>query len=46
MEERVGDENAVPCQDRQHLVAVQRHRPTRQTSAAAVCDSAMVVLTR
>jgi len=32
---RTPESDAVPCQDRQHLVAVQRHRRTRRTSAAA-----------
>jgi len=32
---RTPKSHAVPRQDRQHLIAVQRRRPTRRTSAAA-----------
>jgi len=38
---RTPKSHAVPWQDRQHLVAVQRHRPTRRTSAAAAAYGAV-----
>jgi len=34
------ESHEVPCQDRQHPVAVQRHRRTRRTSAAAAAAAA------
>ena len=41
---RTPKSHAVPRQDRQHLVAVQRHRPTRRTSAAAAAAAVAVVV--
>jgi len=38
---RSPESHAVPCQDRQHLVAVQRHHRTRRTSAAAAAAAAV-----
>ena len=40
---RTPKSHAVPRQDRQHLVAVQSHRPTRRTSAAAAAAAVVSV---